>query len=430
MARTNNYKWVKRGKDEKERYLNYGIIMDAGSTGTRLFVYEWNNPRNCYASPYVRPSLHTSGPKQGKQYSIKKSGGLADLNPNQVQSYLKDFIGNVTRFVPKSEHSKTPIFLKATAGMRLLSKKQSNDIMEQVKEVLKTSSFKFDLKFGAQVIPGEYEGIFGWLAGNYMAGVLNNNNNTATGLSYGMLDMGGASCQITFEASQVPIENSFPISLNGTSRILYTHSYLRFGRNEAKSRYEVNEINPLSKGYGEKIKDPCFVKGYKGKTKDNIEFEGSGDFKRCISNTKRLLLKDSFCSTMSCAINGVYQPDIPDDMKLIAVSAMYGVANWFKCKGKSNIQCLLKNADSVCSNLNHEEYLKVYSKTSDDKNINDYCFMAAYIVNIVKEGYGLSLDRTIYFDEEIDSVEIGWTLGAMIYEVNSLSLPGKNCAFH
>ncbi|KAI9299259.1 nucleoside phosphatase GDA1/CD39 [Neoconidiobolus thromboides FSU 785] len=431
LPKTNNYEWVKKGhslkhtrtKNKEDKDLYYGIIMDAGSTGTRIFIYEWNKPTDCHDSPYIVPSIYDSGPKKGKQFKIKKLGGLAEIEPEQVDEYLKDFIGNATEYIPKSKHARTPIFLKATAGMRLLPRTRSHQLMENVRNTLKNSGFKFDPKFGAQVIPGEYEGVFGWLAINYLAGILGSDDEPD--LSHGMLDMGGASCQITFETPQVPMENSFPINLNGTSRVVYTHSYLRFGRNEARLRYHANEIKSLDKGGI--FKDPCFVKGYRGKTGQGVDFEGSGDFTNCVISTRKLMLKDPFCPTMSCAVNGVYQPDIPKDMKLIAISGMFKVAKWFKCKGKSNIRCLMEKADSVCSNLNYDEYLNKYDKWSDDKDIDHYCFMAAYIVNMLNEGYGLALDRDIYFDEEVEGIDVGWTLGAMIYEVNLMFPSGQCC---
>ncbi|KAJ9067650.1 Guanosine-diphosphatase [Entomophthora muscae] len=394
--------------------------MDAGSTGTRIFVYEWDTPSSCHDSPYIRPSYFTSGPKKDKQFKLKKKGGLAEIAPELVPGYLEDFLTEAIQFIPKEKLANTPIFLKATAGMRLLPHFKANAILSQVRKVFSESPFMYDPKFGVQIIPGEYEGVFGWLTVNYLAGVLGTKDKP----SVGMVDMGGASCQITFETPQVPMENAFPINLNGTSRVVYTHSYLRFGRNEARERYQVRHLKASDVELPE---DPCFVRGFRGVSPSGLEFVGSGDFKSCISKTEHLTLKDPFCPTSSCAINGVYQPTIPENMEVVGIAGMFKVAKWFKCHGRSSIRRLRDHAEEVCSNLDIDAYTEKFSKHSDDSDFNNYCFMAAYIVNMLETGYGLPLDRTIRFASSVRGADVGWTLGAMIYEANLLYPSGQCC---
>lgn len=412
-------KSVRSTKDSDD--LNFGIVMDAGSTGTRIFIYEWNKPESCHHSPYIRPSYYYSGPHEGKQFKIKRSGGLAEVEPELVAEYLRDFMSNATQFIPQNKHSSTPIYLKATAGMRLLPFNRAQAILQEVRKVFKASPFRYDSKFGVQIIPGEYEGVFAWLTVNYLKGVLGD----ASIPSLGMVDMGGASCQITFETPHVPMENAFPINLNGTSRVVYTHSYLRFGRNEARNRYQIDHFSALSSS--EVPEDPCFIKGFQGVSANGVEFVGSGDFDSCLKKTEALTLKDPFCPTSSCAINGVYQPDIPDDMELFAISGMLHVARFFDCKGVSTIRKLRKSASSICSKLDYDSYKKRFGDNEDDKNFDSYCFMAAYIVNMLNTGYGLDLDRPINFAKKADKADIGWTLGAMIYEANLLYPSGQCC---
>ncbi|KXN65176.1 hypothetical protein CONCODRAFT_169743, partial [Conidiobolus coronatus NRRL 28638] len=143
---------------------SYGIILDAGSTGTRLFIYEWDPPKSCHYSPYVRGSKFRSGPREGKQIKIKKIGGLHNVDPSNVKEYLQEFLDFALDYVPKEQHHRTPIALLATAGMRIIPRARSSDIIDQVKLNLNSTGFYFDKTYGAIVIPGEYEGVFGWLA--------------------------------------------------------------------------------------------------------------------------------------------------------------------------------------------------------------------------------------------------------------------------
>ncbi|KAI0223470.1 Ectonucleoside triphosphate diphosphohydrolase 6 [Massospora cicadina] len=193
--------------------------------------------------------------------------------------------------IPTEKHANTPIFLKATAGMRslcfLLPHSKAQAILDQVRNVFRHSPFLYDPKFGVQIIPGEYEGVFGWLTVNYLAGVLGSKDEP----SVGMVDMGGASCQITFETPHVPMENAFPINLNGTSRVVYTHLYLRFGRNEARYRYQAKH---LLTGGATIQEDPCFVRGFRGVSPSGVEFVGSGDFMLCILQDRAPYFEGSF----------------------------------------------------------------------------------------------------------------------------------------
>lgn len=58
---------------------------------------------------------------------------------------------------------------------------------------------------------------------------------------------------------------------------------------------------------------------------------------------------------------------------------------------------------------------------------DQFCFNAAYIINLLNIGYGFSKDHTLHFSQKISGVDIGWTLGAMLYEVNLLYPAGQCC---
>lgn len=68
----------------------------------------------------------------------KVKPGLASLagNPSVVNGYLKPLLESAMKIAPTDKHVSTPIFLFARAGMRLLTKHQSDAIMKEVKEVM------------------------------------------------------------------------------------------------------------------------------------------------------------------------------------------------------------------------------------------------------------------------------------------------------
>ena len=104
----------------------------------------------------------------------------------------------------EDEWWKIPIFLKATGGMRELPLQQREAIMEAVRSFLldqNENPFHFEPYF-ARVISGEEEGIYAWASVNFFMNTLlleSQGEGTAEpALTYGALDMGGASTQISF----------------------------------------------------------------------------------------------------------------------------------------------------------------------------------------------------------------------------------------
>lgn len=101
----------------------------------------------------------------------KVKPGLASLagNPSVVDGYLKPLLESAMKIVPADKHVSTPIFLFATAGMRLLTKHQSDAIMKEVKEVFNDKTicpFTFNPETDAKVISGTFEGIYAWISLN------------------------------------------------------------------------------------------------------------------------------------------------------------------------------------------------------------------------------------------------------------------------
>lgn len=154
-----------------------------------------------------------------------------------------------------------PIFLKATAGMRIVPPLQRQLIIDNARALLSQSGFKFDPSH-IRVISGEEEGVFGWITANYLTGQLGFNNGT----SFGALDLGGASTQITYQPQEDPIANVFNVQLGSAlNQDVYTHSYLYFGQNEALRRMAQAAVDAAVRAGaqpGATVQYPCFATGY------------------------------------------------------------------------------------------------------------------------------------------------------------------------
>lgn len=105
---------------------------------------------------------------------------------------------------------------------------------------------------------GELEGAFGWVTANYIGGTLGPMVEAAAAgetaptlganFSYGALDMGGASTQITFvptaaDFAKLAPGDAFTTQLYGANIHLYTHSYLCYGLKASDMRHQAHLLN-------------------------------------------------------------------------------------------------------------------------------------------------------------------------------------------
>jgi GDA1/CD39 (nucleoside phosphatase) family len=116
-----------------------GMIIDAGSGGSRLHVYHWQ-PRIFNTIP---PDL--SFPTTDEQWTARMAPGIAEYkdNPEDVKKQLAPLIDFATRTLVGLEESFQyyPIYFKATGGMRELNLKQREEIMIWVRFYLSDKSF-------------------------------------------------------------------------------------------------------------------------------------------------------------------------------------------------------------------------------------------------------------------------------------------------
>ncbi|KAI9594175.1 nucleoside phosphatase GDA1/CD39 [Syncephalis fuscata] len=396
--------------------ISYGLLIDAGSSGSRIYPFYWSSIRLNQTQVAVYPLLDKEGKKQ---LEAKVTPGLSAQQPQNVAEYLRPLIQNATQFIPQSHHANTYIYLKATAGMRLVPRQQRQALIDAVAAFMSNKTevpFKFDTKVGAQVIPGEHEGLFGWLAANSLLGrLLSKNEQTVA-----TLDLGGASTQITFEPTVAPLEGAYASRVNGTTHDLYTHSYLMLGSDEARKRMVASLMDSKSQRL---ISDPCLFLGTTTSFDVNnrtVTLVGKGEFGRCRAILSQALLgRGNFCATDPCAINGVHQPDIPEKMPIYATGSYYYTAKLFGCDGTSTVGCLLRAAEDKCSHLSNTAAKQAFKNTPF---LNNICFNAALSIALLHDSYRIPLDRTVEFSDSLPTGTLSWALGAMVNIANDIGL--------
>lgn len=230
---------------DRDDGTTFGILIDAGSTGSRVHIYQWVK-RDFRTLP---PPLTL--PLTSERWTERIRPGLSDFNDDAEKAArtLVPLIETAKRTLGNYKHAwfSYPIYLKATAGMRELSEKNRDATIDAVRRLLKdnnTCPFDFANKEQARVIAGEEEAAYAWVAVNFVDGALLEATagpfGTATPTrARGSMEMGGSSAQISFyKPEQDILAGLFKLQLGGRSHInIYAHSFLHYGRVSSRRAY-------------------------------------------------------------------------------------------------------------------------------------------------------------------------------------------------
>ncbi|GFR41027.1 hypothetical protein Agub_g1459, partial [Astrephomene gubernaculifera] len=284
----------------------YAVYIDGGSSGTRVRVFRYRPAR---APAYV--ALVLPEPSMAVEPGLSAHAG----HPRLAAASLQPLLDFAYEHVPPQRWSVTPVRLLATAGLRLLSEQQQVDILAACRELLAASRLCFKPEW-ATVIGGEMEGLYGWAAVNYITGALQEAAGHAhhsrkevldpAQLFTGLLEMGGASMQVTFlppAAVRLPEQYGKHLHLPGVPSRLFTHSYLGLGMDSALARaaeYVLQRQRQQQQhlGPGERhprvstVADPCLPVGYVSEDGRH----GNASFLQCLEVVNEILPAHN-CST-------------------------------------------------------------------------------------------------------------------------------------
>ncbi|NWS96336.1 ENTP1 diphosphohydrolase, partial [Mionectes macconnelli] len=421
--------------------IKYGIVLDAGSSHTNLYVYEWP----------AEKENDTGVVKQVEVCKVEGPGisGYSHATENAGPS-LAQCLQQAKEVIPSMQHKETPVYLGATAGMRLLrleNKSAADEVLSSVEKTLRLSPFNFQ---GARIITGQEEGAYGWITINYLLGSFKQvsgwkkllHSLKSTSETSGALDLGGASTQITFvskEVSSESPENQLYFRLYGKDYQVYTHSFLCYGKDQALQQKLARELQASISTSSSSLLDPCFHQGYQRTININDFFknpctsdkkkqlpfsqlyiEGDGNYQKCRENIQKLFDKTN-CPYSSCSFNGIYLPPLQGDFG--AFSAFYFVMNFLNLTGESSpvpLNKVTRTIESFCARPWQE--VKTMYQDIKEKYLSEYCFSGAYILSLLENGYEFTDNnwQRIHFLGKIGSSDAGWTLGYMLNLTNMI----------
>ncbi|XP_020622389.1 ectonucleoside triphosphate diphosphohydrolase 1-like [Orbicella faveolata] len=387
----------------------YAILFDAGSSGTRMEIYQF-----LASGPTLKPSdILELSPSPSKV-----EPGLSSLaeDPSQVEEYMTPLLESAKKTIPEDKQASTPIFLLATAGMRLLPEDQADAILNEVQKLFNDKDkcpFMFQDDNDARIITGQTEGIYSWVTVNFLAGAYR-----LKGFTYGSLDLGGASHQNTwiFNSNHSDV---MVIAIAGRNFSIFARSYLGFGQDQARERYlrVIAQKENCDENSECVVKSPCHNKGFKEPlTFDDQErvFEGTARVNLC----RRIISKIFFCHSPDleeCPFSD--QPKL--EGKFYAFSAFYYVLTGIKavCSDCENNQ-----VSPAKIRLYSKSFCKTdYNELKEDPYAKNDCFGANYIYELLTEGYGLRPYRKITVANSLNGFDLGWTLGAVLHNTGILN---------
>lgn len=461
---------------ESSDTYEYAILIDAGSSGSRVFIYTWP-PHNGDANELlqIRPLRQDDGEPVVK----KIEPGLSSVasQPWKASDYIHPLLDFAVSHIPSSKHKTTPLYILATAGLRLLDADIQTAILEDLRsDIVKNFSFHFTPN-NAEVISGKQEGLFQWIAINYVLGRFNHNSNgrlaavdvtDAQSLkpvvfrkkTVGIMDMGGASMQLAVElTTKMQVDSLQRRNKNIVTEInlgcedhnfdhrynVYVSTYLGMGANEARGKYEdmlirKHFMNAAIKTENITISDPCLPAGLVVNVSIPLHFSanvtlinntyiilnGNGRFDSCHNHLQQLLQEVFGCPGESCILD-----ELPMNLELNDFFGFsefwYSMEDVLRIGGPYDFYKFRKAAKNFCgtewSVLENRFEKKEYPLAMKSRLMYQ-CFKSAWIAVTLHNGLGL--DHQYHglrsSPNTVKGEVVHWSLGAIILKTRFLPL--------
>jgi hypothetical protein len=379
--------------------VRYAVTVDAGSSGSRVHVHHYYYNHNNI--PTFNPVSKTLKVKPGLSTFIH--------TPKQGANSIKPLLEFAQDNIPEPYWENTPVFIKATAGLRAVDNTLAEQVLEECRNLLKTFPFVFDPQH-VRIISGTYEGIYGWVATNYLVGTFNDDSPKQP---IGVLEMGGASIQVSFVPKNMQLVDKSdlqPVKIGEKEFHLYTYSFLNYGLESAQSLL-VQKIKESSKT--SQPNNPCYPPGM-----EYLGTKGTGDYEVCSSMLDSIIDKGKTCPVRSCSFNGIFQPKVTEE-KFYAIENFFYTSEFFGTyTSKTPVSSLREQGKAFCK-TSWEDVKKTYvSEKEPEDQLQKYCFSSAYIPKILGDGFGIpNPDNSVTVVRTIGKAAIDWALGSVIHEV-------------
>ncbi|XP_061667793.1 ectonucleoside triphosphate diphosphohydrolase 5 isoform X2 [Syngnathoides biaculeatus] len=382
--------------------VSYAVMFDAGSTGTRIHVYAFLHTRED-GLPVL--DKETFG-------SVKPGLSAHVHSPETAARSVGTLLKVAESAVPRHRWANTPLMLRATAGLRLMPPDKAQALLRQVQRVFDESPF-FVPDNSVAILDGASEGIFAWITVNFLSGHLHARNQQTAGI----LDLGGASTQITFlpERADCSVEKAAPdhrlvtVDVFDSSFHLYTCSYL--GNGLMSARLSTLRSHSAS---GPVFKSPCLPKNFQGEWSFGGETyqvsgdpEGASGYKACYENVLK-------------TVNSITRQALPGHLEADQ-TLFYAFSFYFDRAvdahlideihgGMLRVRDFTRSAEEVCEETSEAVF-------PDSPFL---CLDLTYISCLLTDVLGFGDDAPLRLSKKVNDAEASWALGAALDYFESL----------
>lgn len=394
----------------------YSIVIDAGSTGSRIHVFRLNHFNSKTSHDKFDIKL------VNEDLLLKVKPGLSSYakEPEKAVDSIKPLLDKALDIIPKHHQKLTRISLKATAGLRLISEKIANQILNNIKKLFHGYPFLFnESKDDVSILDGKYEGIYSWLTLNYaIKGYIESRTCS--------LDLGGGSTQVTFVPNeQITLitasrDDLVDFKLDQNSYKIFSKSYLGYGLMSARMNIFKFDVFRMLKvkntNKSNELFSVCLPPKHSSTwTQQDVEYNLLGpennehhSFEKCSFNVIKTL-ENKMNAPVELRNKDIYAFSFYFDRLMMAKIFNDSTGGVLKIKD------ILEKAISICDAPDSAENKNI-DKT--DKEYHFLCMDLTYIYSILTIGYGLPNDKEINVHNEVNKMEISWALGAAFHMLN------------
>jgi guanosine-diphosphatase len=424
--------------------VQYALMIDAGSTGSRIHVYKFNN---CGPTPELEDEAFKMTAKR------PEGSGLSSYKTDAegAAKSLDVLMDVAMQTVPDEYRSCSPVAVKATAGLRMLGEEMSTKILEAVRMRLETA-YPFPVvsreKNGVEIMKGEDEGVYAWITTNYLLGKIGGPDQTPTAATF---ELGGGSTQIVFEPTfrgahdgglpekLADGDHKYELKFGGREFVLYQHSHLGYGLMSARKAVHqlvvenMHKANPsLTAWLDTPIRNPClapnmsrtvdvgFPDGHALGPTVTVQMEGPRDAlpAQCRALAEGILHKDAKCDLAPCSFNGIHQPSLE---KTFAREDVYIFSYFYErtqplgMPESFTLRELHDLTATVCDGeKSWEAFAGIEGALEDLKGRPEWCLDLTFMEALLHTGYEMPMDREVKIAKQIKGKELGWCLGASL----------------
>ncbi|XP_058419341.1 ectonucleoside triphosphate diphosphohydrolase 6 isoform X2 [Diceros bicornis minor] len=383
----------------------YGVMFDAGSTGTRVHVFHFTR------RPGETPILTRETVKALKP-------GLSAYADDAEKSTLgiQELLDVAKQDIPFNFWKATPLVLKATAGLRLLPGEKAQKLLQKVKEVFKASPF-FVEDDCVSIMNGTDEGVAAWITINFLTGSLK----TPGRSSVGMLDLGGGSTQITFlprvegTLQTAPPGHRTSLQMFNRTYKLYSYSYLGLGLMSARLAI-LGGMEGTPAEDGKELVSPCLSPGFRG------EWEHAEITYR-ISGQKAVNLHELCASRVSEILRSqVHRTSEVKGVDFYAFSYYYDLAaNVGLIDAEKGGSLIVGDFEIAAKYGEWWLHCPVCRTAQTQPQSNPFLCMDLTYVSLLLQEFGFPGNKVLKLTRKIDNVETSWALGAIFHYIDSLN---------